>query len=685
MKFSLSSPFILALGLFACSEAEVKQTVDPGQITEFQYKADRFADIQLLRYQVPGFEQLTLQQKKLAYYLTQAALSGRDIIWDQNYKHNLRIRRTIEAIIKSYSKNRDSQDFLNFLTWAKRVWFSNGIHHHYSTAKMIPEISPEYFQELVANSTSELLPLMTPEIPTDLIDRLSPIIFEPTIDPKRINLDTGADNVKESANNYYESVTQAEVEAYYKKVVNPDEPHKISYGLNSKMLKKDGEVVEETYKVGGLYGEALKRMVYWLRQAAELAETNEQEQSISLLADYFESGDLKRFDEYNIAWVKDTAATVDAIIGFIEVYGDALGYRGAYEAVVSIKDMEATRLMAALSENIQWFEENSPIMEEHKKKEAKGISYKVITVINEAGSAAPSTPVGINLPNANWIRKEHGSKSVSLGNITESYGKASSGRTFEEFGADQEVVERAREFGDEGRKLHTSLHEVIGHASGQLEPGVGEPSSTLKNYRSPMEEARADLVSLYFLMDPKLVELGVMSSQEIGKLQYDVAILNGLMLQLRRIEEGDNIEQAHMRNRQMVAAWAYQQAKEDNTIQRINRDGKTYFKINDYQRLREIFGTMLREVQRIKSQGDYEAARDLIEGYGVKVDQEILKEVKVRYADLDTAPYSGFIQPKLIPVMNGEEITDIRIEYPTDFVEQMMEYGRNYSFLPHYN
>ncbi len=669
--------FLLLSVLAGCSKQ---------QEPEFVYQTDRFADLRILRYQVPGFDDLDLQKKKLVYYLYQAALSGRDIIYDQNYKHNLTIRRTLEQIVKHYTGDRQSADFANFMVYAKRVWFSNGIHHHYSTIKFVPEISRDYFRELIDNSPQAKFPTLEGETLTEFVQRLEPIIFDPRLDAKRVNLDPDADWAAESANNYYEGVTTAEVNAFYDGRKKPNDPRPISYGLNSKLVKEDGRIVEKVWKVGGMYGQALEKVVYWLEKASTVTENEAQKKALDLLIDYFKTGDLKTFDEYNIAWVQDTNSVVDVINGFIEVYGDALGYRGAYESVVSIRDAEATKRIAAIGAQAQWFEDHSPILDQHKKKNVKGISAKVITVVVESGDASPSTPIGINLPNANWIREHYGSKSVSLGNIVDAYSEASKGSgVLEEFAWSEEEIELAKKYGTLAGNLHTDMHEVIGHASGRLEEGVATPKETLKNYASTLEEGRADLVALYYLMDPKLVEIGVMPSLDVGKAEYNSYIRNGLMLQLRRLQPGENLEEAHMRNRQIVAKWVYEKGAADNVIERKTRDGKTYFVINDYQKLRELFGELLREIQRIKSQGDYAAATALVENYGVKVDQELHKEVLERFGKLNVAAYSGFINPKLIPVMQGDEIVDVRIEYPDDFVAQMLEYGDMYSFLPNYN
>ncbi|MDQ3392946.1 MAG: dipeptidyl peptidase 3 [Bacteroidota bacterium] len=651
----------------------------------FQVKVDQFADLQILRYRVPGFENLSPKEKELAYYLYEASLSGRDIIYDQNYKHNLAVRKTLEAILQNTSRDTTNTNYNNLLKYAKRFWFSNGIHHHYANDKFVPQFSQDYFKQLVKGLQEQQLPLAAGESKQQFIQKIMPVIFDPKVDAKKINLEEGKDLIASSANNYYEGVTQAEVAQYYQQLVDKNDTLPVMYGLNSKLLKEDGKLVEKMYKVGGMYSPAIERMVYWLEKAVAVSEDPNQKKSLSKLIQYYKTGDLKDFDAYNIAWVSDTAAVVDIIHGFIEVYGDALGYRGAYEAVLSIKDAEASQRMEALSKNAQWFESNSPILDEHKKTNVKGISYKVATVVVEAGDAAPSTPIGINLPNSDWIRKIHGSKSVSLGNISDAYNLAGSTGSLEEFTYNEEELNRAKEHKMLSDKLHTALHEVIGHASGQLNPGVASASETIKNYSSPLEEARADLVALYYIMDTKLVDIGVMPSLEVGKAEYDGYIRNGLMLQLNRLEPGANIEQAHMRNRQMVAAWAFEHGKSENVIERKFENGKTYFVVNDYEKLRKLFGELLREVQRIKSEGDFEGAKNLFETYGIKVDQKLLKEVKDRYAKLNVAPYSGFIQPRLVPVKQGDKIVDVKVEYPKGFVEQMLEYGSNYSFLPVYN
>ena len=668
-------------------DQEPAPALEPAQ-EEFQYKADQFADIKVLRYQVPGFEELSLQQKKLVYYLYQAALSGRDIIWDQNYRHNLAVRKTLEALLQSKPESAASDEqWAKLETYAKRVFFSNGIHHHYSMKKIQPEFDSAWFAEKVKTLDPGTLPLQEGEDVDTFIAKLTPVMFDPKVDPKRVNLDPEADLIASSATNYYgPDVEQKDVEKFYKKKIDKKDPRPVSHGLNSQLVKTKKGLQERVWKVDGMYGPAIAEVVTWLKKASEVAENAKQKAALDKLIAYYETGDLKTFDEYSIAWVADTDSRVDVVNGFIEVYGDPMGYRGAFESVVSIRDLEASKRIDAISKQAQWFEDNSPIPDPYKKQNVQGISAKVINVVVESGDAAPSTPIGINLPNANWIRAEHGSKSVNLGNVVHAYDQsAKQSGVLEEFALTPEEVDRAKKFGDVADNLHTDMHEVIGHASGKLKEGVGTPKETLKNYSSTLEEGRADLVALYYLMDPKLVEIGVMQDLETGKAAYDDYIRNGLLVQLARLELGEDLEEAHMRNRQMVAKWVYEKGKADNVIERKDVEGKTYFVVNDYQKLRELFGQLLSEVQRIKSEGDYEAGKALIETYGVEVDPELHAQVKQRYAALNIAPYSGFIQPRLVAVEEGGEIVDVKIEYPTDFVQQMLEYGEQYALLPAYN
>ncbi len=651
-----------------------------------QVVVDKFADLQLLQYEVTNFDKLDLKKRTLIYYLAQASLSGRDILYDQNYRHNLSIRRTLEAIAANYSGDKTSVDYAQFLVYAKRVWFSNGIHHHYSYKKMIPACSQAYFAELIAKTPAGL-PLAQGQTVADFTKFILPLVFDPKIDAKRVAKDAGMDVIAGSANNYYsKDITQKEVENYYEKLKNKADTTPVMQGLNSKLVKENGKLVEKVWKVGGMYGAAIEKIVYWLEKAVLVAENNEQKAALELLVKFYKTGDLKTFDEYNIAWVKDVNSDVDISNGFIEVYGDALGYRAAYESVLSFRDVAASKRISAIGAEAQWFEDNSPLMPAHKKKKVKGIAAKVITVALESGDAAPATPIGINLPNSNWIRQTYGSKSVSLDNIVNAYNKASSGSVMQEFGYNQAEIDRAKAHGELSGKLHTDMHEVIGHASGQINPGVGEPNLTLKTYASTLEEARADLVALYYLMDKKLVDMGLMPSLETGKASYDYYIRNGMMLQLRRLTLGDNLEEDHMRNRQLIASWAYEKGKKDNVIERKTMNGKTFFVVNDYEKLRVLFGELLREIQRLKSEGDYAAAKALVENYGVKVDKVLHKEVLERYAKLNTAPYNGFVQPTYLAIKNEKgEITDVKVAYTRNFLGQMLNYGKNYSFLPNQN
>lgn len=690
MKSLFASLSILTFLLITSCNQPANENENATEKDTFEFKADRFADIQVLRYRVKGFDELSLQQKQLAYYLTEAGLCGRDIFYDQKYRHNIFIRKCIENILETYSGDKSTDDFKKFSDYARRFFFANGIHHHYSSAKMIPDFSPEYLTELISKSKAENFPSTKGITDKSLADFLTPVLFDPKVDGKLVDLSSGIDNVKASANNFYEGVTQKEVDAFYAdmKKKNPDD--KSSFGLNSKLVKENGKLIEKTWKVGGMYSTAIEKIVYWLEKAITVAENDHQKKTLQLLVDYYKTGDLKTFDTYCIAWLSDTTSRIDAVNGFTEVYTDAIHRRGNFESVVSMKDMEATKRIAAISKEAQWFEDHSSIMNEHKKKNVVGISAKVITVLGEVGDAAPATPIGINLPNAEWIRDSLGSKSVSLGNIVESYNYIrTKSPVIDEFGSSDSVKARIKKYGALAGELHTDMHEVIGHASGQTNDGVGTSGETLKNYASTLEEARADLVALYYIMDQKLVDIGVMPSVEVGKAQYDSYILNGLMTQLYRIKAGDKLEQAHMRNRQLVSSWVYEKGKQgtpekDGTgvMEKVVRDGKTFLVINDYQKLRTLFGDLLREIQRIKSEGDFEAGKNLVETYGVIVDQKLLAEVHKRYEPLSVAPYMGFIQPRLVPVMDGEKITDVKIEYPSDFLQQMLEFGKNYGLLP---
>lgn len=639
--------------------------------TDFDYNVEQFADIKILRYQIPGWENLSLKEQKLVYYLVQAGMSGRDIIWDQNYRHNLKIRAALENIYKTYEGDKEAEDWLAFETYLKRVWFSSGIHHHYSNDKIKPGFTKEYFDTLLADTN------------TNLTGEAYEVIFNDK-DAKKVNLDPKKGLLKGSAVNFYgPDVTAADVEAFYKKKTsaNPDKP--LAFGLNSTLVKENGVLVEKVWKSGGLYGEAIDEIVSWLEKAKGVAENEKQANALGLLIKYYQTGDLQTWDEYNVAWVEATEGNIDYINSFIEVYNDPLGYRGSYETIVQIKDFEMSKKMQVLEDNVQWFEDNAPLMDEHKKESVVGVTYKTVIVAGEAGDASPSTPIGVNLPNSNWIRVAHGSKSVSLGNIIEAYGNAGSTGVLEEFSHDEEEITLEKEYGKQADKLHTALHEVVGHASGKINPGVGETKETLKNYASTMEEGRADLVGLYYLMDPKLQELGLTDSWEkTGKAAYDGYIRNGLLTQLRRLELGADVEESHMRNRQWVSAWAFENGKEEGVIEKVTKDGKTYYDIKDYARLRELFGELLKETQRIKSEGDFEAAKNLVENYGVKVDQNIHKEVLERNKQFNSAPYSGFVNPVLVAETDDNgEITAINVEQPDDFASQMLEYSKNLNFL----
>ncbi|MBK9451118.1 MAG: dihydrofolate reductase [Bacteroidetes bacterium] len=654
--------------------------------SNFKWVADEFADIRVLRYKVPGFSELPLEQKKLLYYLSEAATSGRDIIYDQNYRNNLLVRRTLENIYKTYNGDKSGENWTAFHTYLKQIWYSNGIHHHYSYEKHEPGFDYAYFETLVKGSDQGKFPLERGQTVDILLAKLKPIIFDPKVDFKRVNKDDGVDPVAGSANNNYEGVTAKEVDKFYKAMVVPGDTTPPSYGLNSKLVKSGNTLVEKTWKVGGMYGQAIEQIVNWLKKGTEVMTNAKQKKATELLIQYYETGDLRKFDEYSLAWIDDKDGEVDFINGFIEVYGDAIGRRGAYESVVQLTDPVASKRISAIAKEAQWFEDNSPIMDAHKKKEVTGISAKVINVVMEAGDASPSTPIGINLPNADWIRKR-GSKSVNLANIVEAYDQAGK-RTgiLEEFAWDEAEVALSRKFSGLPSNLHTDMHEVIGHASGQVNPGIGAPHETLGKYASTLEEGRADLVALYYLLDPKLVEMGVMPSVEVGKAQYSDYIRNGMMLQLRRLKIGKNIEEDHMRNRQLICKWVLEKGKKDNVVEQRVREGKTYFVVNNYEKLRDLFGQLLREIQRIKSEGDMKAATALVEGYGVKVDQKLHQEVLDRVATLKIPPYSGFINPVLKPVMDGKgNIIDVKIEYPEDFTEQHLYYSEKYSFLPTIN
>ena len=675
----LTLAFLMTVLAVGCQKSQTEPEAEAAA-QEFKWQVDKFADLRILRYQVPGFEELPLAQKELIYYLSEAAVCGRDIMFDQNYKHNLTIRRTLDAIVEGYKGDRTDPLWEQFMVYTKRVWFANGIHHHYATDKFIPEFSADYFATLVKESEGVEFPLAEGQTLDDLIAFLKPVMFDPAVDAKKISQDSTKDLIVHSAVNFYEGVTQKEVEEYYKSITDEDDPTPIWYGLNSRVVKKNGKVVEEVASVNGLYGPAIQKIVYWLEKAAGVAENDQQRQVIEKLIEYYETGDLEKFDEYNILWVNDTESMVDFINGFIEVYQDPMGMKASWESVVNFKDLVATKRTDTISANAQWFEDNSPVDPRFKKEEVKGVTAKVITAAMLGGDCYPSTPIGINLPNANWIRKNHGSKSVTIENITYAYNQSSLDSGFgKEFSFSEEELERAKKYGAQAGNIHTDLHEVLGHGSGQLLPGV--TGEALKNYHSPIEESRADLFALYYIMDDKIVELGLLPNLDAAKADYDATIKNGLMTQLRRIQPGKTIEQAHMRGRALVAYWVYEKGKPDNVISMEIKDGKKYVVINDYVKLRKLFGELLKEIQRITSEGDYEAARDLVETYGVQIDQELHKEMLDRYSTLNLAPYGGFMNPVFTPVMEDGKIVEVNILYPDDYVKQMLRYGKDYSFL----
>ena len=663
MKSPIKQILLFVFIFFISCSSPIKEKSD------FNFFSEQFADLKILRYQVPGFDELNLDQKKLVYYLSQAGLSGRDIMYDQNYRHNISIRNALEKIYTDYNGDKSSDDWKKFETYLKRIWFSNGIHHHYSNDKFEPGFSVEFLEKLLNESNVQLN------------KEAFEVIFNDE-DSKKVNLDASKGLIKGSAVNFYgPDVTTEDVDFYYseiKKVPNPKKP--ISLGLNSKLVKENGKLVEKVWKLGGMYNEEIKNIIYWLSKASEVAENEKQKEGFELLIKYYETGDLSIWDQYNVTWVETVEGDVDYINGFIEVYNDPKGYRGSYESVVQIKDFEMSKKMDALSENAQWFEDNSPIMEKHKKNNVVGISYNTVNVASEAGDASPSTPIGINLPNANWIRVTHGSKSISLGNILYAYGNAGSSGRLNEFAFSQKEIDLEIKHGENSGNLHTALHEVIGHASGKINEGVGTTKETLKSYASALEEARADLVGLYYIPDNKLEEIGISpSTEDMGIASYDGYIRNGLITQLIRIKLGNDIEESHMRNRQLISLWAYEQGLKDNVIEKVKKNNKTFYIINDYNKLRELFGNLLGEIQRIKSEGDFEAGKNLIENYGVKVDQELHKEVLERNSKFTSAPYSGFINPELVLVKDGNgNIIDVKIQQPTSFASQMLSYSEKY-------
>jgi dipeptidyl-peptidase III len=676
MKKQVYLLFGLAMALVACHQpAPQNSTASNTTCTDsdsgFVYEADRFADIRILRYRIPCFERLTAKQRIYVYYLTEAGLAGRDIMWSQNGMYNLAIRNTLESIYTKFNGDKNTTDWKNFETYLKQIWMSNGIHHHYSNLKHQPNFSAAYFDELLAATQ------------VSCTEELKKVIFDPKVTPRKVEKDAAKGLVENSAVNFYgPGITTAEAQAFYASKIKPDDRTPLSFGINADLVKVDGKIQEEVYKIGGKYGSALEKVVDNLNKAIPYAENDKQAVALRKLIEFYTTGDLKAWDDFNIQWARATEGDIDFIHGFVEVYNDPLGNRGSFEAIVEINDFEASDRMKVMMQNAQWFEDNSPTMAEHKKKEVKGITYKVVNVAGEAGDANPSTPIGVNLPNAQWIRTMHGSKSVSLGNIEDANNKAAGSGILQEFANDQEEIDRAKKYGEIAGKMHTAMHEVIGHASGQLENGVAPSSQTLKEFASTIEEGRADLVALYFVMDQKLVDLGLMPSLEVGKAEYDGYFRNGMLVQLRRLKLGEEIEEAHMRNRAWICQWIFEKGKADHVVEEVKRDGKTFYDIKDYEKCRALVGELLKEVQRITSKGDYAAAKKLADGYGKKVDATIHKEVLDRSDKLNIPAYNGFMNPVLEPITNDKgEITDVKVTYMNSFSDQMLMYSRKYGFL----
>ncbi len=681
MKKRLIQFTMMATMLTACGTQPQAPVAD-----DFKYADEQFADLQMLRYKVEGFEDLTLKQKELVYYLSEAALEGRDILFDQNGKYNLTIRKMLETVYTDFKGDKADDNFKGMETYLKRVWFSNGIHHHYGSEKFIPNFSPEFFRAALKTVDATKLPLASGQTVDQLCDEIFPVIFDPTIMPKRVNQADGEDLILTSACNYYGGgITQKEAEDFYAKMKDPNDPQPIMFGMNSRLVKENGKIQEKTWKVGGLYTEAIERIVYWLDKAKAVAENDQQKAVIEKLIQFYNDGDLKTFDAYAIEWVKDLDSRIDFVNCFTESYGDPLGMKASWESIVNFKDMEATKRTETISANAQWFEDNSPVDKRFKKETVKGVSAKVITAAILGGDLYPSTAIGINLPNSNWIRSAHGSKSVTIGNLTDAYSKAARGNGFsQEFVISPAEIKLMETYGDITDNLHTDLHECLGHGSGKLLPGV-DPD-TLKAYGSTIEEARADLFGLYYLADDKLVELGLTPDAEAYKAQYYSYMMNGLMTQLVRIELGNNIEEAHMRNRALIARWALEKGAADKVVEFVKKDGKTYVQVNDYKKLRDLFGQLLAEIQRIKSEGDFNAARELVENYAVKIDPTLHAEILDRYKKLNLAPYKGFINPVYTAVKDAEgNITDVTIDYTEGYAEQMLRYSSEYANLPYRN
>ncbi|NDW17339.1 dihydrofolate reductase [Dysgonomonas sp. 216] len=679
-KFAIMAMAGMSMMLGSCKDKEQTSQDD------FKYEVDAFADLQILRYKVPGFESLNLQQKEMLYYLSQAATEGRDILFDQNGRYNLAIRRTLEAIYENFDGDKTNKEYKEFETYLKRVWFSNGIHHHYGEEKFLPGFSNEFFEKQVRALPADKVPVKEGQSIDDFLAMIEPIMFDPAVMPKKVNQESGVDLIVTSANNYYgEGVTQADVEAFYGKMKDPNDHTPISYGLNSRLVKENGIVSEKTWKVGGLYSPAIERIVNWLEKAKAVAENDAQVKVIEELISFYKTGDLKTYDQYAIAWVQDSLSRIDFVNGFTETYGDPLGMKASWESVVNFKDMKATKRTEMISSNAQWFEDHSPIDPRFRKEKVKGVTAKVITVAQLGGDCYPATPIGINLPNADWIRKDYGSKSVTIENIMDAYDKAAEHSGFnEEFVWSQAELDLLHNFGFQTDILHTDLHEILGHGSGQLLAGVS--ADAMKEHGSTIEETRADLFGLYYVADPKLIELGILSDADAYKAEYYKFMMNGLMTQLTRIEAGKNIEESHMRNRQLIAKWVFEKGKPDNVVEMKQRDGKTFVVINDYTKLRNLFGELLAEIQRIKSEGDYNAAKQIVEDYAVKVDQTLHNEIIARYQKLELKPYKGFINPVLEAITDGNgKITDIKVTYTENYTDQMMRYAKEFSSLPTYN
>ena len=680
MKKQVMIGMMSAMLMAGCSQGSKGTQEDA-----FDYTVEQFADLQLLRYKVHGFEELPLQQKELVYYLSEAALQGRDILFDQNGKYNLVIRQMLETVYTDYQGDRTDANFVNMETYLKRVWFSNGIHHHYGCDKFVPGFTPEFFKQALESVSQDKLPIREGETLADLCDEIFPVIFDPTVMAKRVNQADGQDLVLTSAANYYDGVTQKEAEDFYAKMKNPNDTMPVMFGMNSRLVKENGKVQEKVWKSGGLYGQAIDKIIYWLEKAKGVAENDAQKAVIEKMIQFYQDGDLKTFDEYAILWVKDLDSRVDYVNGFTESYGDPLGMKASWESIVNFKDLVSTKRTELISDNAQWFEDHSPVDKQFKKEEVKGVSAKVITAAILAGDLYPATAIGINLPNSNWIRSAHGSKSVTIGNLTDAYNKAAHGNGFaDEFVYSEVEKGYLEKYGDLTGDLHTDLHECLGHGSGQLLPGV-DPDA-LKAYGSTIEEARADLFGLYYVADAKMRELGLTPHDDAYKAEYYSFMMNGLMTQLVRIELGNNVEEAHMRNRQLIAKWVFEKGAADNVVELAKKDGKTYVKINDYTKLRELFGQLLNEIQRIKSEGDFEAAREMVEKYAVKVDPELHKEVLARYEKLKLAPYKGFVNPVYTAETDeAGNITNVTVSYTEGYAEQMLRYSKDYATLPYRN